>query len=42
MNGSTYKPTLCVGADVHLDETVLRAVDRALDREEIERHLLVT
>jgi hypothetical protein len=30
MNDSTYKPTLCVGADVHLDEIVLRAVDKAL------------
>jgi transposase len=33
MNDSRYKPTLCVGADVHLDEIVLRAVDKALGHE---------
>jgi transposase len=32
-----YKPTLCVGADVHLDEIVLRAVDKALEQEVLER-----
>jgi transposase len=32
-----YKPTLCVGADVHLDEIVLRAVDKALGHEVLER-----
>ena len=30
MNEPKYKPTLCVGADVHKDEIVLRAVDKAL------------
>jgi transposase len=30
-------PTLCVGADVHLDEIVLRAVDKADGHEVIER-----
>ena len=29
MNEPKYKPTLCVGADVHLDEIVLCAVDKA-------------
>ena len=28
MNEPKYKPTLCVGADVHKDEIVLRAVTR--------------
>jgi transposase len=37
MNDSRYKPTLCVGADVHLDEIVLRAVDKALGDEVLER-----
>jgi hypothetical protein len=37
MNDSTYKPTLCVGADVHLDEIVLRAVDKAFGREVLQR-----
>jgi hypothetical protein len=37
MNDSTYKPTLCVGADVHLDEIVLRAVDKALGHEVLQR-----
>jgi transposase len=37
MNDSTYKPTLCVGADVHLDKIVLRAVDKALGHEVLER-----
>jgi transposase len=37
MNDSKYKPTLCVGADVHLDEIVLRAVDKALGHEVVER-----
>jgi transposase len=37
MNDSTYKPTLCVGADVHLDEIVLRAVDKALGHEVLRR-----
>jgi transposase len=37
MNDSKYKPTLCVGADVHLDEIVLRAVDKALGHEVLER-----
>jgi transposase len=32
-----YKPTLCVGADVHLKEIVLRAVDKALGHEVLER-----
>jgi transposase len=32
-----YKPTLCVGADVHLDKIVLRAVDKALGHEVLER-----
>ena len=33
MHDATYQPTLCVGADVHLDEIVLRAVDKALGHE---------
>ena len=37
MNHSTYQPILCVGADVHLDEIVLRAVDKALGHEVVER-----
>lgn len=37
MNNVTYQPTLCVGADVHLDEIVLRAVDKALGHEVLER-----
>jgi hypothetical protein len=37
MNDSTYEPTLCVGADVHLDEIVLRAVNKALGHEVLER-----
>ena len=37
MNDSKYEPTLCVGADVHLDEIVLRAVDKALGHEVLER-----
>jgi transposase len=37
MNASKYQPTLCVGADVHLDEIVLRAVDKALGHEVLER-----
>ncbi len=32
-----YSPTLCVGADVHLDEIVLRAVDKFTGHEVIER-----
>ena len=37
MNEPKYKPTLCVGADVHKDEIVLRAVDKALGHEVLER-----
>jgi len=37
MNDSRYKPTLCVGADVHLDEIVLRAVDKALGHEVLQQ-----
>ena len=37
MNESKYEPTLCVGADVHLDEIVLRAVDKALGHEVLQR-----
>jgi transposase len=37
MNDSTYKPTLCIGADVHRDEIVLRAVDKALGHEVLQR-----
>jgi transposase len=37
MNNSRYRPTLCVGADVHLDEIVLRGVDKALGHEVLER-----
>ena len=37
MNEPKYKPTLCIGADVHLDEIVLRAVDKALGHEVLER-----
>jgi transposase len=37
MNDSKYQPTLCVGADVHLDKIVLRAVDKALGHEVLER-----
>jgi transposase len=37
MNDSKYKPTLCVGADVHLDKIVLRAVDKTLGHEVLER-----
>jgi transposase len=37
MKDSKYIPTLCVGADVHLDEIVLRAVDKALGHEVLER-----
>ena len=37
MNDVMYQPTLCVGADVHLDEIVLRAVDKALGHEVVER-----
>jgi transposase len=37
MNNVTYQPTLCVGADVHLDEIVLRAVDKAQGHEVVER-----
>jgi len=33
MQDATYQPTLCVGADVHLDEIVLRAVDKAMGHE---------
>ena len=33
MNDVPYKPTLCVGADVHLDEIVLCAVDKAESHE---------
>ena len=32
-----YSPTLCVGADVHLDDIVLRAVDKFSGHEMIER-----
>jgi len=32
-----YKPTLCVGADVHMKEIVLRAVDKALGHEVLQR-----
>ena len=32
-----YSPTLCVGADVHLDKIVLRAVDKSTGHEMIER-----
>ena len=31
MNDSSYNPTLCVGANAHLDEIVLRVLDKALD-----------
>ena len=37
MNDAKYNPTLCVGADVHLDKIVLRAVDKALGHEVLER-----
>lgn len=37
MNEPKYKPTLCVGADVHLDKIVLRAVDKALGHEVFQR-----
>jgi transposase len=37
MNDSKYEPTLCVGADVHLDKIVLRAVDKALGHEVLQR-----
>jgi transposase len=37
MNDVMYQPTLCVGADVHLDEIVLRAVDKALGHEVVKR-----
>lgn len=37
MNEPKYKPTLCVGADVHKDEIVLRAVDKAQGHEVLER-----
>jgi len=37
MNDSKYQPTLCVGADVHLDEIVLRAVDKAMGHEVLPR-----
>jgi transposase len=37
VNHSIYHPTLCVGADVHLDEIILRAVDKALGHEVVER-----
>lgn len=37
MNEPKYKPTLCVGADVHKDEIALRAVDKALGHEVLER-----
>jgi transposase len=37
MNDSKYKPTLCVGADIHLDKIVLRAVDKALGHEVLQR-----
>ena len=37
MNNVTYPPTLCVGADVHLDEIVLRAVDKGLGHEVVDR-----
>jgi transposase len=36
MHASTYQPTLCVGADVHLDQIVLRAVDKALGHQVLE------
>ena len=31
------EPTLCIGADVHLDDIVLRAVDKADGHEVIQR-----
>ena len=37
MNDPKHKPTLCVGADVHKDEIVLRAVDKAEGHEVLER-----
>jgi transposase len=37
MTNVTYQPTLCVGADVHLDEIVLRSVDKALGHEVVDR-----
>ena len=37
MNEPKYKPTLCVGADVHKDEIVLRAVDKAQGHEVLKR-----
>jgi transposase len=37
MDNVKYQPTLCVGADVHLDEIVLRAVDKALGHEVVDR-----
>jgi hypothetical protein len=40
MNDSKYKPTLCVGADVHLDEIVRRAMETAFDHEVLERFRL--
>jgi transposase len=33
MNDPMYQPTLCVGADIHRDDIVLRAVDKALGHE---------
>jgi hypothetical protein len=35
-------PTLCVGADVHLDEIVLRMVDKADGHEVVKRFRVVT
>ena len=37
MNSVAYVPTLCVGADVHLDNIVLRAVDKASGHQVLER-----
>ena len=37
MNDSKHMPTLCVGADVHLDKIVLRAVDKILGHEVLQR-----
>jgi transposase len=37
MNEPKYKPTLCIGADIHKDEIVLRAVDKAQGHEVLDR-----
>lgn len=37
MDRATYQPTLCVGADVHLDKIVPRAVDKDPGQEVVDR-----